>query len=63
MFKKILVGLDGSALAEQVKPYAARQALNFKSRVVLLRVIGNVAAVAPARATAPALQAPICLLT
>lgn len=57
MFKKILVGLDGSTLAEQVKPYAIVQAISFNSRVVLLRVIGDEAAVAPARATASYLEA------
>jgi len=47
MFKKILIGLDGSTLAEQVKPYAIEQALSFNSRVVLLKVIGNEAILAP----------------
>ncbi len=57
MFEKILIGLDGSTLAEQVIPYAIEQAVNFDSRVVLLRVIGNEAVAAPARATASYLQA------
>lgn len=39
MFKKILVCLDGSSLAEQILPYAIEQALHFHSKVVLLRVI------------------------
>ena len=39
MFKKILVSLDGSKLAEQILPYAEAQALQFDSRLVLLQVI------------------------
>lgn len=39
MFKKILVSLDGSKLAEQILPYAEAQALQFNSRLVLLQVI------------------------
>jgi len=38
MFEKILVCLDGSALAEQVLPYAAEQARRFGSRLTLLHV-------------------------
>ena len=38
MFKKILVCLDGSDLAEQILPYAKEQAKSFKSAVVLLHV-------------------------
>lgn len=38
MFKKILVCLDGSKLAEQILPYAKEQALSFNSKVVLLHV-------------------------
>jgi nucleotide-binding universal stress UspA family protein len=36
-FKKILVCLDGSILAEQILPYAAEQAQRFGSRVVLFQ--------------------------
>jgi nucleotide-binding universal stress UspA family protein len=39
MFKKILVCLDGSKLAEQVLPYATEEASRFGSKVVLLQVI------------------------
>jgi nucleotide-binding universal stress UspA family protein len=38
MFRRILVCLDGSDLAEQILPYAAEQALCFSSTVVLLHV-------------------------
>ena len=39
MFKKVLVCLDGSKLAEQVLPYAMEQALCCRSKVVLLEII------------------------
>lgn len=39
MFKRILICLDGSDLAEQILPYAIEQALRFESTVVLLRVV------------------------
>jgi nucleotide-binding universal stress UspA family protein len=39
MFKKILVCLDGSKLGEQILPYATEEALHFKSKVVLIRVV------------------------
>jgi nucleotide-binding universal stress UspA family protein len=38
MFKKILVCLDGSDLAEQILPYVKEQAKSFKSTVVFLHV-------------------------
>jgi nucleotide-binding universal stress UspA family protein len=38
MFKKILVCLDGSGLAEQILPYVKEEAKSFKSTVVLLHV-------------------------
>jgi nucleotide-binding universal stress UspA family protein len=38
MYKKILVCLDGSELAEQILPYAEEQALHFNSKLVLIRV-------------------------
>jgi nucleotide-binding universal stress UspA family protein len=38
MFKKILVCLDGSNLAEQILPYVKEQAKSFKSTVVFLHV-------------------------
>ncbi|NQT74314.1 MAG: universal stress protein [Chloroflexi bacterium] len=39
MFKRILVCLDGSSLAEQILPYVTEQAKQFNSKVVLLQVI------------------------
>lgn len=41
MFEKIAVCLDGSALAEQILPYAAEQAKRFSSIPVLLRVVSG----------------------
>jgi nucleotide-binding universal stress UspA family protein len=38
MFKKILVCLDGSQLAEQILPFAEEQALHFNSKLILIRV-------------------------
>jgi nucleotide-binding universal stress UspA family protein len=38
MYKKIMVCLDGSGLAEQILPYAEEQALHFNSKLVLIRV-------------------------
>jgi nucleotide-binding universal stress UspA family protein len=39
MFKKILVCLDGSKLAEQILPYAQAQAIKFKGKLILLQVV------------------------
>ena len=39
MYKKVLVCLDGSELAEQGLPYAAELAKRFDSALVLLRVV------------------------
>ncbi len=39
MFKKILVCLDGSNLAEQILPYVIEQARRFRSELVLFRVV------------------------
>ncbi len=47
MYKKILVCLDGSELAEQVLPYAAELAGRFGSAVVLLRVVSEPVLVTP----------------
>jgi nucleotide-binding universal stress UspA family protein len=41
MFKKILVCLDGSELAEKVIPYVVEEALRFDSEVVLFRAISE----------------------
>jgi nucleotide-binding universal stress UspA family protein len=38
MFKKIMVCLDGSDLAEQILPYALEQALHFGSTIILCRI-------------------------
>ena len=40
MFKKILVCLDGSQLAEQILPYVEAHASRFGSKVILLQVVG-----------------------
>jgi nucleotide-binding universal stress UspA family protein len=37
MFKKILVCLDGSKLAEQILPYVTEQAKRFNSKIVLFQ--------------------------
>ncbi len=47
MYKKIVVCLDGSELAEQVLPYAAELAGRFGSAVVLLRVVSEPVLVTP----------------
>lgn len=39
MFKRILVGLDGSKLAEQILPYVAAEAERHGSTVLLLQVV------------------------
>jgi nucleotide-binding universal stress UspA family protein len=41
MYKKILVCLDGSELAEQILPFAVEQAFHFNSKLVLLRVFAE----------------------
>jgi nucleotide-binding universal stress UspA family protein len=41
MFKKILVCLDGSKLAEAILPYAVEQAKRFESELVLFRVFSE----------------------
>ncbi len=47
MFKKILVCLDGSKLAEQVLPYAIEEARRFDAKLVLLRVVHPPLAISP----------------
>lgn len=39
LFRKILLPLDGSVLAEEALPYAIAQAQRFAARLVLLKVI------------------------
>jgi len=39
MFKKILVCLDGSEIAEKIIPFVREEALSMGSRVILLRVV------------------------
>jgi nucleotide-binding universal stress UspA family protein len=41
VFKKIMVCLDGSELAEQILPYAIEQATRFESKMVLCKVISE----------------------
>lgn len=53
MFKKILVCLDGSKLAEQILPYAQEQARSFNSDVVLLHAIPEPVIVPPGIPGAP----------
>jgi nucleotide-binding universal stress UspA family protein len=53
MFKKVVVCLDGSTLAEQILPYATEGALQFNCKVVLLRVLDVPATVAWVEGTAP----------
>jgi nucleotide-binding universal stress UspA family protein len=40
MYKRVLVPLDGSRLAEQALPHAAAQAEQFGAEIYLLRVLG-----------------------
>jgi nucleotide-binding universal stress UspA family protein len=47
MFKKILVCLDGSKLAEQILPYAAEEALRFQGKLVLFQVVPEPVAFSP----------------
>ena len=47
MFNKILVGLDGSELAEQVLPYAIEVAQAFRSHLVLFSALPAPVIVAP----------------
>jgi len=47
VYKKILVCLDGSKLAEQILPYAIEQAVHFNSKVVLFQAVTPPVAVAP----------------
>jgi len=43
MYKRILVPLDGSALAEQALPHAVAQAERFGAELILLRVVELIA--------------------
>jgi nucleotide-binding universal stress UspA family protein len=47
MFKKILVCLDGSKLAEQILPYAVGEALHFQEKLVLFQVVPEPVAFSP----------------
>ncbi len=47
LFKKILVSLDGSALAEQIMPFARQQAKCFGSKLVLIQVVPEPLVVSP----------------
>jgi nucleotide-binding universal stress UspA family protein len=48
MFKRILVCLDGSELAEQIMPYAMAEAVHFEGRLVLLQVVPEPVVFGPA---------------
>jgi nucleotide-binding universal stress UspA family protein len=39
MYKSILLPLDGSAMAEQVLPYAAAQAEHFQAELILMKIL------------------------
>ena len=41
MYKRVLLPLDGSPLAEQALPHAIIQAKRFQSELILLRVLGS----------------------
>jgi nucleotide-binding universal stress UspA family protein len=45
MFKKILVCLDGSRLAEAILPYAVEQGKHFESELVLFKAYSETAAI------------------
>jgi nucleotide-binding universal stress UspA family protein len=47
MFKRILVCLDGSKLAEQIMPYATEEAIHFQGKLVLLQVVQEPVAFSP----------------
>jgi nucleotide-binding universal stress UspA family protein len=47
MFKRILVCLDGSKLAEQIMPYAAEEAIRFQGKLFLLQVVQEPVAFSP----------------
>jgi nucleotide-binding universal stress UspA family protein len=53
VFKKVVVCLDGSGLAERILPYVIEGALQFNTEVVLLRVLDVPATVAWIEGTAP----------
>jgi nucleotide-binding universal stress UspA family protein len=53
MFKRILVCLDGSKLAEQILSYAKEEALHFNSQLTLLEVVTFPTMVAWAEEVAP----------
>jgi len=62
MFKKILICLDGSHLAEQILPYAIEQATRFNARLLLLQVItvpSTAAVAAVPEAGVPTFTAPM----
>jgi nucleotide-binding universal stress UspA family protein len=39
MYKRILLSLDGSAMAEQALPHAVTQAEHFQAELILLKVL------------------------
>ncbi len=58
MFKKILVCLDGSKLAEQIIPHAVEVAATHKAKLILFRVMPLPVAVAPGAPGVP-IEAPM----
>ena len=53
MYRKIVICLDGSDLAEQVIPFAAELAQRFSSELVLIRVVPDPVIVTPGIPGAP----------
>ncbi|NQT73744.1 MAG: universal stress protein [Chloroflexi bacterium] len=53
MFKKIVVCLDGSSLAEKILPYVTEGAVRFNTKVILLRVLDVPSTVAWIEGTPP----------
>ena len=53
MFRKVVVCLDGSGLAEKTLPYVTEGALRFKTKIVLLQVLDVPTTYAWSEGTAP----------
>jgi nucleotide-binding universal stress UspA family protein len=59
MYERILVGLDGSQLAERVLPYVEALAEKFGSRLVLVEAVAPIEVPVPAAGLAPDLALPM----